>query len=171
MKPRPRKPPLPLLYRRGMPNVSEFMRLSSAQVDLRSLTHNHQQGVNWIQQNYRIEHTGRHPRWNSKKPNHPTILLPLQRNQQKIMNIMQNCAFLLWLNWQINIYLTFKSLSFLSHCASNNEEGYDLPWKSSFTRFTLRDRNKSLSVHYLASVNNVWVLNKFMRWNLDLLLL
>lgn len=39
MKPRPRKPPLPRLCLRGMPNVSEFIRLSSAQVDLRSLTH------------------------------------------------------------------------------------------------------------------------------------
>lgn len=37
MKPRPRKPPLPRLCRRGMPKVSEFMRLSSAQVGLRSL--------------------------------------------------------------------------------------------------------------------------------------
>lgn len=39
MKPRPRKPPLPRLCLRGMPKVSEFIRLSSAQVDLRSLTH------------------------------------------------------------------------------------------------------------------------------------
>lgn len=39
MKPRPRKPPLPRLCLRGMPNVSAFIRLSSAQVGLRSLTH------------------------------------------------------------------------------------------------------------------------------------
>lgn len=45
MNPRPRKPPRPLLCLRGMPNVSEFMRLSSAQVDLRSLTHNDHHGV------------------------------------------------------------------------------------------------------------------------------
>lgn len=38
MKPLPRKPPLPRLYLRGMPNVSAFIRLSSAQVGLLSLT-------------------------------------------------------------------------------------------------------------------------------------
>lgn len=42
MKPRPRKPPLPRLCLRGRPNVSAFIRLSSAQVGLRSLrTHNY----------------------------------------------------------------------------------------------------------------------------------
>lgn len=44
MKPRPRKPPLPRLCLRGMPNVSEFILLSSAQVVLRSLTHKDRSG-------------------------------------------------------------------------------------------------------------------------------